>query len=92
MFIEGYKMKKILLKICSLALVVIAVAAIAPVTAAKALEIDAKGTDEISVSNARAAMLLDYDTGSVIYEYNQLNRQPIASFGVRTRRFGTARL
>ncbi len=72
-------MKKILLKICSLALVVIAVAAIAPVTAAKALEIDAKGTDEISVSNARAAMLLDYDTGSVIYEYNQLNRQPIAS-------------
>lgn len=72
-------MKKTLLKICSLSLVVLTLVVIAPTAVAKAMYPSEGAGDEISVSNARAAMLLDYDTGSVIYKYNELNRQPIAS-------------
>lgn len=66
--------KKILMKICAAILVVAAVAMPVGISRAAALA----GENALS-TQARAAVLLDYNTGTVIYESNELNRQPIAS-------------
>lgn len=66
--------KKILMKICAAILVVAAAAMPVGISRAAALA----GENALS-SQARAAVLLDYNTGTVIYESNELNRQPIAS-------------
>ena len=66
--------KKLLMKICAAILVVAAAAMPIGISRVAAL------TESGALSTqARAAILLDYNTGTVIYESNELNRQPIAS-------------
>ncbi len=66
--------KKLLMKMCAAMLVV--VAAMAPLGISRVAALT--GENALS-TQARAAILLDYNTGTVIYESNELNRQPIAS-------------
>ena len=64
---------KTVIKICAVVLALATAVIPARIFGASAAESEALSTQ------ARAAMLLDYDTGTVIYENNSLARQPIAS-------------
>ena len=66
--------KKLLMKICAAILVV--AAAVMPIGISRVAALTESGALS---TQARAAILLDYNTGTVIYESNELNRQPIAS-------------
>lgn len=66
------KKKNLFLKIGTLALAVLVFALAAPVLKSSAETVGI-------TTDSRAALLMDFDTGTVIYENNALNRQPIAS-------------
>ena len=73
------KVKNLFLKVCAVALTALVCALAVPAVTAKAASAPASGSSVLKVDGARAAMLLDYDTGTVIYEQNSTERQPIAS-------------
>ena len=73
------KVKNLFLKICAVALTALVCALAVPAVTAKAASAPKSESSVLKVDGARAAMLLDYDTGTVIYEQNSTERQPIAS-------------